>query len=260
MVPFLLFPYFRWSAIATKLPGRTDNDIKNYWNSNLRKRLRNTASATKLDGVQTSGGQLKKHLSEGTVTKEILKSSSSNMVNKTDINQDVAHQNITSGLSKVSLGFKSLQGQSFSMEGLHIMEDNGKILHPFASDDDLLGFFPPTQNIDFSGELQYLTWHEEPVYSYNYQDDLFEYPTLWYDEYQVREENNNNELSELSGEVFQSLWEQQSCPIMEDLYTAKDESEREGAGHPFEDFSACYDSNQLSSGEIQFLWDYPFFL
>ncbi|XP_009340212.2 transcription factor MYB39-like [Pyrus x bretschneideri] len=29
----------KWSKIATHLPGRTDNEIKNYWNTNLRKKL-----------------------------------------------------------------------------------------------------------------------------------------------------------------------------------------------------------------------------
>lgn len=30
---------YRWSLIAGRLPGRTDNEIKNYWNTNLSKRI-----------------------------------------------------------------------------------------------------------------------------------------------------------------------------------------------------------------------------
>ncbi|MBA0709648.1 hypothetical protein Golax_024672, partial [Gossypium laxum] len=31
----------RWSKIATYLPGRTDNEIKNFWNTHIRKKLLN---------------------------------------------------------------------------------------------------------------------------------------------------------------------------------------------------------------------------
>ncbi|KAL4339535.1 hypothetical protein GQ457_08G008370 [Hibiscus cannabinus] len=39
----------RWSAIAARLPHRTDNDVKNYWNTRLKKRviLENNKSETK---------------------------------------------------------------------------------------------------------------------------------------------------------------------------------------------------------------------
>ncbi|XVF09860.1 hypothetical protein REPUB_Repub07fG0133400 [Reevesia pubescens] len=40
----------RWAAIASHLPGRTDNEIKNFWNTHLKKRLLSTGKI-----LQTSG-------------------------------------------------------------------------------------------------------------------------------------------------------------------------------------------------------------
>ncbi|RDX66809.1 Transcription repressor MYB5, partial [Mucuna pruriens] len=37
----------RWSLIAGRLPGRTDNEIKNYWNTHLSKKLRNQGTDPK---------------------------------------------------------------------------------------------------------------------------------------------------------------------------------------------------------------------
>ncbi|XP_026453279.1 transcription factor MYB36-like [Papaver somniferum] len=36
----------RWSTIASHLPGRTDNDVKNYWNTKLKKKLMAPATTT----------------------------------------------------------------------------------------------------------------------------------------------------------------------------------------------------------------------
>ncbi|XP_034711950.1 myb-related protein 306-like [Vitis riparia] len=54
----------RWAAIASYLPQRTDNDIKNYWNTHLKKKLKKfpTGVDHNQDGFSISKGQWERRL------------------------------------------------------------------------------------------------------------------------------------------------------------------------------------------------------
>ncbi|KAH9615133.1 hypothetical protein KSS87_007235 [Heliosperma pusillum] len=50
----------RWSLIAGRLPGRTDNEIKNYWNTNLSKRLNQRQNYNQAPSNLVTSHQIKK--------------------------------------------------------------------------------------------------------------------------------------------------------------------------------------------------------
>ncbi|EOA27752.1 hypothetical protein CARUB_v10023905mg [Capsella rubella] len=70
----------RWSAIAAKLPGRTDNEIKNVWHTHLKKRLNKN---------QNNGGDTKENINgiNETTTHEDKESSMVHVVDTTSPQQ-----------------------------------------------------------------------------------------------------------------------------------------------------------------------------
>ncbi|XP_068649255.1 transcription factor MYB27-like [Aristolochia californica] len=51
---FTLLNDFRWSRIARRLPGRTDNEIKNYWRTHLRKKAQDQHAEIEHQGQRES--------------------------------------------------------------------------------------------------------------------------------------------------------------------------------------------------------------
>lgn len=92
-----VFLYDRWSAIAAKLPGRTDNEIKNVWHTHLKKRIQHNQDQNISETICDNDEQLVSVMDEKRTSSPQQQSSSStniSAVTTSSNNNDVSNNNI----------------------------------------------------------------------------------------------------------------------------------------------------------------------
>ncbi|XWS18277.1 hypothetical protein CRYUN_Cryun32bG0030000 [Craigia yunnanensis] len=132
----------KWSVIASRLPGRTDNEIKNYWHTYLSKRLKYNSvpksepfqisnveteqSSSEIDLPPANAPEASNSESSGAIqlspqfSTDSLPSSSSNPAAKIDKNQTI-------GSSETFGKLQSILEQPFTVEGSYTAENSGAI-------------------------------------------------------------------------------------------------------------------------------------
>ncbi|XP_068636025.1 transcription factor MYB53-like [Aristolochia californica] len=107
----------KWSAIATRLPGRTDNEIKNHWNTHLKKKLL-------LKGIDPVTHRPRADLNFlGRLTQLLVSSNMNNLINP--LENALRVQVDTAQLARLQLAQNLLQiitaTSHPNMEGLNLM-------------------------------------------------------------------------------------------------------------------------------------------
>ncbi|KAG6738978.1 hypothetical protein POTOM_058613 [Populus tomentosa] len=159
----------KWSIIAGKLPGRTDNEIKNHWHTNLSKRVKQSQSVSS-ELVNKEQSSETSESADSQAEKSETESVSVNTPSEPDGHPKIVEnipspQEIScSELSSMNNDYVSaMNGAADSFSPMEIFQDSGFWNQPFLAD-----------NNDGQDDYHSLLFTEEvymPSYPFNFDDD-----------------------------------------------------------------------------------------
>ncbi|PIA48731.1 hypothetical protein AQUCO_01400947v1 [Aquilegia coerulea] len=140
----------KWAAIASYLPQRTDNDIKNYWNTHLKKKMKKFQSALAPTNSKTCHHQLLTNSYDGRMS---LKSDMT-MMNKTsgllNLNQSstttTTYASSTENISRLLEGWMKTSPKDTNINSSSIIKPKGK--HQRSKNDEDINHHPFLCNIN----------------------------------------------------------------------------------------------------------------